>query len=255
MKLTKRAFVPATVAAFVIVTGAAGNAADGNPSTAGTWWTNAYFPSIKSYLIGGDDIPLNEAGKKKWAENQAGLKDSSIIDRARKYCTPDGLPRSLATPYPFQIVDAPPGQMTWVYEQNKMVRGISMNKALAAPEEFQVLPFWNGHSAGHWEGDTLVIQSTGFNELTFVDATGLPHSDQLQTTERVRKIDGTQHLEDVITIHDPVYYSRDWQARFVYDNHDGTRLMEYICGEPHRDISVIKGVNEARAANAARARR
>jgi hypothetical protein len=210
---------------------------------------------MKSYLIDEGDIPLNEAGKKKWAENQAGLKDGSIVDRARKYCTPDGLPRSLATPYPFEIVDAPPGQMTWVYEQNKMVRGISMNKPLDAPEELQVLPFWNGHSAGHWEGDTLVIQSIGFNDLTFVDATGLPHSDQLQTSERVRKIDGAQHLEDVITIHDPVYYSRDWEARFVYDNHDGERLMEYICGEPHRDISVIKGVTEARAANAARARR
>jgi hypothetical protein len=47
--------------------------------------------------------PLNDAGKKKYAENQAGLKNGSIVDRARRYCTPDGLPRTLATPYPFQI--------------------------------------------------------------------------------------------------------------------------------------------------------
>jgi hypothetical protein len=216
----------------------------------GIWWADSYSPSMQTYLVGGGEIPLNDAGKKKYAENQAGLKDGSIVDRARKYCTPDGLPRSLSTPYPFQIIAAPPGQMSWVYEQNTMIRGISMVKPLDSLEKLSVLPFWNGHSAGHWEGDTLIVQSGGFNESTFVDATGLPHSDQLMTTERVRKINGGKQLEDVITIHDPAYYARDWQARFVYDNHDGMRMMEYICGETHRDISRIKGVNEARAANA-----
>ena len=143
--------------------------------------------------------------------------------------------------------------MTWVYEQNKMYRGIAMDKPLASDDKLAILPFWNGHSAGHWDGDTLVIASGGFNESTFADETGLPHSDQLKTTERVRKIDGGKKLEDVITIHDPVYYTRDWQARFVYDNHEGMHLMEYICGEPHRDISQIKGVAEARAALSQRA--
>jgi hypothetical protein len=209
---------------------------------------------VKAYLVGGDDVPLNDAGKKKYAEIQAGLKNGSITDRARIYCTPDGIPRALATPYPFQIIAAPPGQMSWVYEENQMIRGIAMAKPLDSLEKLSILPFWNGHSAGRWEGDTLVIQTAGFNENTFVDATGLPHSDQLQTTERVRKINGGKQLEDAITIHDPVYYARDWQARFVYDNHDGLHMTEYVCGEPHRDISSIKGVNEARAANAARAR-
>lgn len=217
----------------------------------GIWWANSYSPSIKTYLVGGGEVPLNDAGKKKYVENQTGLQDGSIVDRARKYCTPDGLPRALSTPYPFQIIVAPPGQMSWVYEQNTMIRGIAMEKPLDSLEKLSVLPFWNGHSAGHWEGDTLIVQSAGFNESTFADATGLPHSDQLVTTERVRKVNGSKQLEDVITIHDPVYYVRDWQARFVYDNHDGTRMMEYVCGELHRDISRIKGVTEAHTANAA----
>lgn len=245
----------AAMAAACLISAAPARAAEIGPSLAGMWWASSYNPSMKGYLVGGGDIPLNDAGRKKYAENQAGLKDGSIVDRARKYCTPDGLPRSLATPYPFQITDAPPGQMTWVYEQNRMIRGIAMNKPLAPLSQLQILPFWNGHSAGHWEGDTLVIQSGGFNESTFADATGLPHSDELQTAERVHKINGGKQLEDAVTIHDPVYYTRDWQARFVYDNHSGMRMMEYICGEPHRDISGIKGINEARTANAARARR
>lgn len=252
-KVSRRQIGALLGAAVILVSTPTVRAADTAPSLAGIWWATSYNPSMKAYLTGGGEIPLNDAGKKKYAENQAGLKDGTITDRARKFCTPDGIPRSLATPYPFQIIDAPPGQMTWIYEQNKMIRGIAMEKPLAPLSELQILPFWNGHSAGHWEGDTLVIQSAGFNESTFADATGLPHSDELQTTERVRKLNGGKQLEDVITIHDPVYYSRDWQARFVYDNHTGMRLMEYICGETHRDISGIKGINEARAANAARA--
>lgn len=246
--------VAAVGVALLVTAPAPLSSAPASGDVTGIWWASSYSPSIKGYLVGGGDVPLNDAGKKKYAENQAGLKDGSIIDRARVYCTPDGLPRTLATPYPFQIIVAPPGQMSWVYEQNTMIRGISMVKPLDGLAKLSVLPFWDGHSAGHWEGDTLVIQSGGFNESTFVDATGMPHSDQLMTTERVRKLNGGKQLEDVITIHDPVYYGRDWQARFVYDNHDGMRLMEYICGETHRDISHIAGVSEARAANAGRAR-
>jgi hypothetical protein len=71
----------------------------------GMWWASSYSPSIKSYLVGGGDVPLNDAGRKKYLEIQAGLKDGSITDRARKYCTPDAIPRALATPYPLHVVD------------------------------------------------------------------------------------------------------------------------------------------------------
>ena len=218
----------------------------------GVWWATSYSPSMKSYMIGPGDIPLNDAGKKKYTENQAGLKNGTLPDRARQYCTPDGLPRTLATPYPFQIISGPPGQMAWIYEENTMIRGIAMAKPLDSDDQLAILPFWNGHSAARWEGEVLVITSGGFNENTFIDATGLPHSDQLKTTERVRKLDAGKRLEDVITIHDPVYYERDWIARFVYENHDGMHLTDYVCGEKHRDISKIAGINQARAANATR---
>ena len=93
-----------------------------------------------------------------------------------------------------------------------------------------------------------IIESNSFNDQTFLDATGLPHSDRLVTTERVRKI-GNQ-LEDVVTIHDPELYTKDWQARFVYAQRDDVRLQDYACGDKHRDISSVKGVNEARGAHA-----
>ena len=72
----------------------------------------------------------------------------------------------------------------------------------------------------------------------------------LVTTERFRKVSPTQ-LEDVVTIHDPTFYTRDFQTRFVYTLRNNVRLEDYVCGEPHRDISGIKGIPEARAAIAA----
>jgi hypothetical protein len=70
------------------------------------------------------------------------------------------------------------------------------------------------------------------------------------TTERIRRI-GSNQLEDLITIHDPKMYTRDWQARFVYAQRNDIRIQDYSCNDAtHRDISGVKGVNEARAARA-----
>ncbi len=139
--------------------------------------------------------------------------------------------------------------MTFVHELNHQVRAVPLDVPLPSEEQANLLPAYGGHSSGHYEGDALVIQSNGFNDQTFLDSSGLPHSDQLVTTERVRKI-GNQ-LEDVVTIHDPAYYTKDWQARFVYARRDDVRLMDYACGDKHRDLSQVKGVAEVRAARAA----
>jgi hypothetical protein len=209
------------------------------PDISGTYWATEYHPKIQ--IQGGGELPLTEAGKAAYEKNMAGLKDGSISDDARKYCVPDGLPRVLATPYPFEIIQAPPGQITMIHELNHQVRVIAMDKPLPDDKELIPYPYYNGHSVGHFEGDTLVIESAGFNEKTFVDATGAPHTDGLKTVERVRRTSPTE-LEDVITIHDPEYYSSDWSARFAYKLRNDVRLEDYVCGEPHRDISVVAGV-------------
>jgi len=164
-----------------------------------------------------------------------------ITDAARKYCVPDGIPRVLANPYPFEIIQAPPGQITMVYELNHQIRTVAMDKPTPTYEDLIAFPFYNGHSYGHFEGDTLVVETRGFNEKTFLDATGAPHTDMLLTTERIRKISANQ-LEDIVTIHDPDYYTRDFQVRFTYNLRNNIRLEDYVCGEKHRDISNIPGV-------------
>jgi hypothetical protein len=209
------------------------------PDISGTYWATEYHPSLQ--IVGGGALPLTPDGKKAYDMNQAGLKDGSITDAARKFCVPDGMPRVMSTPYPFEIIQAPPGQITIVHELNHQIRVVAMDKPLPSFQELIPFPFYNGHSVGHFEGDTLVIQSAGFNEKTFLDATGAPHTDMMVTTERVRKT-GANQLEDIVTIHDPDYYTKDFSARFVYALRNDVRLEDYVCGEKHRDLSSVRGV-------------
>jgi hypothetical protein len=125
---------------------------------------------------------------------------------------------------------------------NHAIRVVDLRKPLESDEKLAVLPYYNGHSAGHWEGDTLVVQTAGFNEATFIDATGAPHSDEMHVTERLRKLNGGKQLEDIVTVEDAKDYTRPWSARFVYDYHPEIRLQDYVCGEPHRDLSTVTGV-------------
>jgi hypothetical protein len=91
----------------------------------------------------------------------------------------------------------------------------------------------------------LVVVTKGFNAKTFLDARGVPHSDQLQVTERIRKVNGGKTLEDAATIADPVMFTQPWTARFVYDLHPEVILdTSFTCGEKHRDISRVKGVTQ-----------
>jgi hypothetical protein len=233
----RAASTSAALLALTLLCGSA-HAADA-PDISGIFWATQYNAKIQ--LVGGGELPLTAAGKAAYDKNIAGLKDGSLTDNARKFCVPDGLPRVLANPYPFEIIQAPPGQVTIIYELSHQVRMIALDKPLPSEEDLLVLPFFNGHSVGHFEGDTLVVESAGFKENSFVDATGAPHTDELRTVERIRKVSPTQ-LEDVITVHDPQYYSRDWQARFVYTQRNDVRLEDYVCGEPHRDISGVTGV-------------
>jgi hypothetical protein len=204
----------------------------------GVWWTESYSPKIQ--VVGGGELPYNDKGKTEYAKIIAGLKDGSIKDEARHLCVPDGLPRLLGDPYPFQLIQTP-GQVTIVYELNHVIRIVPLNRPLPNAHELEVAPYYSGHSVAHWEGDTLVVESAGFNDKTFLDATGAPHSDAMTTVERLHKL-GDTTLEDVITVNDPEMFTHPWSARFVYDLHPEVRIDDYVCGEKHRDISKVKGV-------------
>jgi hypothetical protein len=223
--------------------GAAHAEAQPAPDLSGTYWASEYHARIVP--LGAAAPPLNAAGKTAYDENRAGLRDKSLDDPVRRLCLPDAVPRLLSTPYPFQLHQVSPGQVIFVHELNNQVRSVPLAPAPKSDEDALNLPSYEGFATAHYDGDALVIRATGYNDQTFLDSSGLPHSDQLVTTERVRRAGDT--LEIVVTIHDPAYYTKDWQARFAYQRQpDDMRLQEYVCGEPHRDISRVKGINEVR---------
>src|SRR5215813_3284115 len=102
------------------------------PDLRGVYWATRYHAKIQ--ILGSGDLPLTPAGRAAYDKNVAGLKDGSIIDEARKFCVPDGIPRVLATPYPFAIFQVPPGQVTVIYELNHQIRVIAMDKPLPSED-------------------------------------------------------------------------------------------------------------------------
>jgi hypothetical protein len=247
MRVRSVAFLSVVVAAaglgVVQSFGAANNAqvTDNWPDISGIYWTNTYSPKIQP--VGGGELPYKPEAMAIYKKNAELVKTYSLDDKARKLCTPDGIPRILESPYPFEIVATPNrGEIHILYELNHVIRLVTMTKPLPSADELETFPFYSGHSAGRWDGDTLVIESAGFNEKTFLDNSGAPHTDQLRTVERVRKINGGKELEVVVTVHDPGVFTKDWSARFVYQARPDIRIMDYSCGEKHRDLSSVKGV-------------
>lgn len=243
---TRAAVAAAVLMGYAVAGPALAQQASGAHDVSGVWWVTKYSPKIE--IVGGGDIPYNDKGKAEYQKNIAGLKDGSITDEARRVCVPDGIPRILGNPYPFLIVPAR-GHMVMTYELNHVIRIIIMDQKQVSAEELEIAPYYSGHSVGHYEGDTLVVETAGYNDSTFLDATGAPHSDQMTTVEHIRKISDGKQLEDVVTVTDPEYLTKPFSARFVYDAHPGVRIdASYNCGETHRDISGVAGVTEARRA-------
>jgi hypothetical protein len=227
------------VAAVLAVSMTSGTAFGADPDLSGIYWITKYNAKVE--LVGGGELPLTAKGKEAYAKIQAGLKDGSLSDDARRFCVPDGPVRTIANPYPFEIVQAPPGQVTILYELNHQIRVVRMDKPLPKYEELVAYPAYNGFSVGRYDGDTLVVETGGFNEKTWLDATGAPHTDELVTVERIRKT-SPMDLEWTITVKDPDYYTREWSARFTYKLRNDLRIEDYNCGEVHRDISGVPGV-------------
>jgi hypothetical protein len=138
-------------------------------------------------------------------------------------------------PYPWQIVQLPT-KMYFLFEGNiHSYRQIFLD-GRAHPKDPN--PTWYGDSIGHWEGDTLVIDSVGFNDRFWFDFAGHPHTEQLHVIERYRRPD-FDRLEYDITIEDPGAYTRPFTLHGASQYQHNEELMEYICNENNKDVQHI----------------
>ena len=136
---------------------------------------------------------------------------------------------------PMQIL-INPGQITILFEEFNDFRIIHIDQK-THPEDPD--PSFFGHQIGHWEGDTLVVDSVGFTDETVIDSVGMPHSDAMHIVEWIRRT-GPGTLEDVMTITDPKAFTRPWTTVSSYRRVAGVAIQEYHC-ENDRNVPDAHG--------------
>jgi hypothetical protein len=127
--------------------------------------------------------------------------------------------------FPFEIVQKD-RKLLFAYQWNRQPRFVYVDEPVTA-----VSPVFYGYSTGHWRGATLAVETTGLDDSTLLDRSGLPHSDALRILERYRLQNGGRQLEVRYTFTDPRSFSQPWEARIVYDRVPDGRIREDICVE------------------------
>jgi hypothetical protein len=117
-----------------------------------------------------------------------------------------------------------PGRVMMVFEYDHLIRQIYTD---GREHRMDLAPSWMGDATGHWEGDTLVVETVNFNDKTWIDRRGVPHSEELRVVERIRRIDEGS-LDIDITIEDPIAFTTTWTGRRHYRTVDWD-VEEFIC--------------------------
>ena len=155
------------------------------------------------------------------------------------YCLPPGGPRMMATPYPMEIIQLPDQKrVVMTFEGATHIwREIYMD-GRPHPSGDDLNPTYLGHSVGRWEGDILVIDVVGFNEGTWVDYSGHPHTDLLHVVEKLtRRNKSTLHYE--VAIDDPGAYTKPWTAAWNITWRANAELAEYVCQENNQYLNRL----------------
>ncbi len=150
-------------------------------------------------------------------------------------CVPPGMPQIMAQPYPVEFLFTP-GKVTVAIEAYSQMRRIYTD-GRKHPDDPD--PSYQGNSIGHWEGDTLVVDSIAF-EPTTVIAPGVGHSDDMHITERIHRI-SSDVMEIQMTIQDPKVLLEPWTSTKRYKRHTDWDLKEYICDQNNRDSADPQG--------------
>jgi len=192
---------------------------DGKPDLSGIWkvddprWNNNLLPE-------GVEAPMLP-----WAaEIYKHRMDTRGFERPPVFCMPHGTPDAVTAPLPFKILQTP-AVTTVLFEEFHKYRQVHTD-GRALPVDPQ--PAWVGYSVGSWDGDTFVIRTSGFNDRSWLDAGGTPHTEALKTTERMKRID-FGHMQIEFTFDDPKTFTKPWSATVKFNLLPDTDLLEFHC--------------------------
>jgi hypothetical protein len=206
---------------------------DGKPQLAGVWQiVNAANWDLEAHaaddgipgglsIVEGGTIPYLPQSLAKRSENRAHRKTADPVGK----CFLPGVPRDIYMPYPFEIIETP----KYIVLNFEFAHARRIIYLTGSPH-VEALDFWMGDSRGHWEGDTLVVDSTDFNDKTWFDNAGNYHSDKLHVVERLTP-NGPDHLSYEATIDDPETFSRPWKISMpIYRRlEQNLQILEYDC--------------------------
>jgi len=209
------------------LTAPAPKAADGKPDLSGIWANTGLNPANDREPE--DVLPWAEALAKERQENL--FKD----DPSNIHCLPHGPRFNFLTTNPLKIVQTP--ALIVILGEHLAYRQIFLD-GRDLPTDPN--PDFMGYSVGHWEGDTHVVTTTGYNDRTWLDSAGHPHTEALRTTERFHRRD-FGHLELTETFDDPKAYARPWTVKVTADLIPDSDLLEYVCNENERDSAHLVG--------------
>ena len=202
---------------------------DGKVDFSGIWTADRRFIyDINDALKPGETLPLQPWALKTTLERLS-------KDDPEALCLPTGVPRQ--APYPWRIVQTKT-HIFFLFEGNiHSYRQIFIDGRThpADPD-----PTWYGHSIGRFEGDTLVIDTVGFNDKFWFDFAGHPHTEKLHTIERYRR-PSFGRLTYEVTIDDPGAYTKPFTLYGEHVYEKDTELLEYICNENNQDVEHIVG--------------
>jgi hypothetical protein len=206
--------------------------ATGRPDLSGVWEVvgdrvmptdgrvrSKYVYDIAVDLPGG--APFLPWAKKLHDERQQGLGVGAPTER----CLPHGIPDAMLTrTLPFKIIQTPGVTIILFEEFNNWRQVFTDGRALPVDPQ----PAWVGYSVGSWDGDTFVVRTSGFNDRSWLDAGGTPHTEALTTTERMRRTD-FGHMDIEFTFDDPKTFTKPWSASVKFNLLPDTDLLEFHC--------------------------
>lgn len=198
----------------------------GTPNLTGKWKMSRHITHLLTSE--GKEPPLNTAGKAEYDRRRAALRAGNRDIDPISSCLMHGTPRLLYAPYPFLILQTT-RSVDFVHEVNHTFRIIYYDKT--PPEDPD--PSYLGYSIARFEGRSLVIDTTGQNDKTWLDYSGLPHGERLQVEERYTLTDPNT-IKGSITLTDPQFYTAPWTTNFVLEKQRGMDLEENVCTDTHR---------------------
>jgi len=184
---------------------------------------------------------VSEVPFQQWAKELYNFRRANQLEPHTR-CKPSAGPREFLTPYGIEFVEIPELHRILIMDQGgpHTFRTIYMD---GREHPRNLMPSYYGDSIGHWEGDTLVVDSRGFNESFWFDRSGLPHTEQLHTVERFTRLD-SKTIKYEATIDDPGAYTRTWSGGFLLGWDPGQELFEYVCQDNNLAHELMVGAQE-----------